>query len=426
MDTFISSANHRPSVLHSRASSRNRPSREHTQIAFQEKQRQSRVNLLILRLILRLLRDLKQSSQQPPTTPTATASEQHAPQTNSVTSQNVMLGEKQTEIISALFKPFSTEELKPSVQEGLNHDGKLGVNDTLSFKNNLGETLSTKTLTTKDIYDIRFRENMIKLTQSVPNSGWSFNENGLVKIKGRALRHPEQRLFIDEFGRSTREIVIERNNYWETVIRDDRRFLIQREFDDSGRSIRSSDALKHLIDHPFRYAFDCSTPMPILSLLATMKTIGEDDFNHQTGSINLSGWLDQYDSTQFDGGFNITSRFAKAGDIQINNRENIAGEYALFDPGKGDTLIPGGGYYFDLPGDDSSSYQGWNAVYQGRSNDNGYLFWTADIGTQNIHFQQDSWIPSNSRFRNHYLSAYVATTDTSRLARWDRDQSAVT
>ena len=338
---------------------------------------------------------------------------------------SVDLSRKQKEIISALFSQNtsaskSNNKVEVSVEDK-NKDSQLSINDRVVNRNKQGKIISTHSLTKNDIYDIHFRESMIKNAEKIGSSGWDFERRGLAKIKGGRLLRPKTRFYTDSNQQRSIEKVIERNEYWETTIRDGRRTLVQREFDDSGRAIRSSDAIKHLMSNSHEYKFDCSTPMPILALVSTMDVIGEDAFNKKAGRINLSGWFDQYDQTKNDGGLRINLREAMAGDVSINGRKSLEGEYALFDTNKGDKLIPGGGYYFDLPGDKSSPFQGWNSVYLGRSGDNGYLFWTADLGTQNIHFNKDSWVPSNSRFKNHYLSAYTANPDVSRLVNWDKN-----
>ncbi|SEA86029.1 hypothetical protein SAMN05660964_02645 [Thiothrix caldifontis] len=307
-----------------------------------------------------------------------------------------------------------------SVLDGTNADQRLSAGDTLVISNAAGNELSRKTLTTNDLYDLRFRENMVKTANSL-REGWAFNEN-LVHIQGGELTRPETRTYTASNGSASTETVLERNNYWEVVQRGSNRYLLMRETGPTGQPVKPSEAINDVFNNRQNYAFDCASPMRLLNLKATLDTIGADDFDNKAGRLQISSWYDQHDSSGFDGGFSTKVRTAQAGEINVDGVSNLKGETALFDPNKGDALIPGSAYYFDLPGDNKSSSQGWNAVYLGRNDNGSYRFWSSSIGNVDVSFGENNWFAQDS-FKGYYLGAVNANPNVARLQNWDVSRS---
>ncbi|MEZ5452178.1 MAG: hypothetical protein R3E93_05060 [Thiothrix sp.] len=307
-----------------------------------------------------------------------------------------------------------------SVLDGANADHRLSAGDTLVIRDAAGNETSRETLDSADMYDLRFRENMLK-TVSTLGDGWAFSED-LVQITGGELQQPETRNYTSSSGQTTTETVLGRNNYWEVVQRGSNHYLLMRETDNAGNPVQASDAINDVFANRQDYAFDCATPMRLLNLKATLDTIGEDDFNSHAGRLLLSSWYDQHDNSSFDGGFISKVRTAQAGEISVNGVSNLQGETALFNPVKGDALTPGAAYYFDLPGDQESAVQGWNAIYMGRNNDGSHRFWSTNIGAVDINFQGDAWQPQGA-FEGYYLGAVNVNPNTSRLQSWDTNRS---
>lgn len=304
-----------------------------------------------------------------------------------------------------------------SVLDGSKPDQRLSEGDTLLLKNADGQETLRKTLTTTDLYDLRFRENMTR-TASTLGSGWAFSEQ-LVHINGGELTQPTT----GSDGQTATETVLERNNFWEVVQRGANRYLLMRQTDEAGNPVKAADAINDVFTNRQNYAFDCATPMRLLNLKATLDTIGPEDFNRQAGRLQLSSWYDQHDSSSFDGGFIAKSRTTtQAGVITVNGTSNLKGETALFDTSQGDSLRPGNAYYFDLPGDNKSASQGWNAVYLGRNSDGSYRFWSTNVGTVDLTFRAGSWIPQGA-FEGYYLGAVNVSPNTTRLQNWDSSRS---
>lgn len=271
-----------------------------------------------------------------------------------------------------------------------------------------------------DLYDQRFRENMLKTASSL-GEGWAFTEK-LVQINGGELAQPETRTYTGSNGQAASETVLERNNYWEVVQRGANRYLLMRETDNTGQPVKPSDAINDVFNNRQDYAFDCASPMRLLNLKATLDTIGTDDFDSHAGRLQISSWYDKDDSSGFDGGFTTKVRTAQAGEVVVDGISNLKGETALFDTAKGDALIPGSAYYFDLPGDNQSASQGWNAVYLGHNADGSQRFWSTNVGTVDIHFGANSWLPQDT-FKGYYLGAVTANPNTERLQSWDTHRS---
>jgi hypothetical protein len=253
--------------------------------------------------------------------------------------------------------------------------------------------------------------------------GWEFSEQ-LISLKNAALTEPESRSFTGANGSSGTELVVERNQFWEVVERDNNRYLLMRTADAQNQPILASDALNDIFNQRDQYAFDCASPMSLLNLKSSLDTIGADDFNKNAGQLMLSSWFDQYDASQFDGGYISEVRTANAGEISINGIRNLAGETALFDPSKGDKLIAGNAYYFDLPGDTSSAQQGWNALYLGQNAAGGHDFWSNSIGQITVNFESGNYLTAGL-LTGYYLGAVVSAPNTERLKAWDTDQSGI-
>ena len=368
---------------------------------------QNQMLALIMLLLQQLMQQLNQQTQ--PTDPTPTPNSNETINLNS-SEQNI------------LDDTFGNGENQVLVRDGGNQDGKLSVGDTLVVQDQNGQEIKKTTLSTDDIYALRFRENMIKNGQSI-GTGWEFSEQ-LVSIKNSSLTQAELRPYVAPTGQFGVEKVVERNQFWEVVERDGDRFLLMRRSNDQQQTIFVSDALNDIFQHRENYAFDCASPMALLNLKSSLDTIGADDFNQHAGQLMLASWFDQYDQSKFDGGYISTVRTAQAGEITINGIHNLAGETALFDPNKGDKLIPGNTYYFDLPGDNSSAVQGWNALYLGQNAEGAHDFWSNSIGQITVNFNSDSYL-TTGQLSGYYLGAVVSAPNTNRLEQWDNDQSGL-
>lgn len=307
-----------------------------------------------------------------------------------------------------------------TVLDGDNADQRLSEGDTLVVSNAAGAETSRKTLAATDLYELRFRENMVTTTSSL-GAGWDFSED-LVHINGGELTQTETRSYTSASNQTATETVLERNNYWEVVQRGSNRYLLMRETDNAGQTIKPSDAINDVFNNRQDYAFDCASPLRLLNLKATLDTIGTDDFDSHAGRLQISSWYDKDDSSGFDGGFNTKVRTAQAGEVNVDGVSNLQGETALFDTAKGDALIPGSAYYFDLPGDNKSASQGWNAVYLGRNDDGSYRFWSTNIGNVDIRFGENSWLPQDT-FKGYYLGAVNVNPNSERLQSWDSNRS---
>ncbi len=188
-----------------------------------------------------------------------------------------------------------------AVVDGANADGKLNAGDTVVVRDSAGNQVSSKSLSVSDMYDVRFRENMVKNVNNI-GSGWEFTDN-LVKINGGELSRPVTRNYTDANGRRGRETVVERNNFWEVVKRGDNHVLLMRQTDNNGNRVKPSDAINDIFNNRSGYAFDCASPMRLLNLKSTLDTIGESDFNQNAGRLAVSSWYDQHDNSTFDGGY---------------------------------------------------------------------------------------------------------------------------
>lgn len=276
---------------------------------------------------------------------------------------------------------------------------------------------------TDDMYAQRFREAVINNVNQI-GDGWDFFEGvNLVNIQGGELVPPELRQYTAQGSFWSLETVLERNEFWEVVERDGRRMMLMRETDNQGHPVRPSDALNDIFQNPDKYAFDCSTPMPLINMKATMDVIGEDDFNRNVDRLAFSGWKDPVQN-DFDGGYNTTSRFAAAGDVTVNGVSNLAGEASMYDPEKDGPLEVGNVYYFERPGDRSSDQQGWNAIYMGTDPNGNHKFWTPSVGVVDVQFEDNSWV-AKVGFDDYYLGAINSSPNTARLAELDSDGSGL-
>jgi hypothetical protein len=270
-------------------------------------------------------------------------------------------------------------------------------------------------------YEQPFRDAMVKTASSL-GAGWAFSEE-LVHIKSGELTQSETRSYTASNGQAATETVLERNNLWEVVQRGANRYLLMRETDNAGRPVKPSDAINAVFNNRQDYAFDCASPMRLLNLKATLDTIGADDFDSHAGRLQVSSWYDKDDSSGFDGGFSTKVRTTtQAGEFSVNGVSNLKGETAMFDPAKGDVLTPGSAYYFDLPGDNKSASQGWNAIYLGRNDDGSYHFWSTNIGNVDVNFGKNNWLPQDA-FQGYYLGAVTANPNVERLQSWDTHRS---
>lgn len=309
-----------------------------------------------------------------------------------------------------------------NIIEGGTADNRLNAGDKVVVKNASGQTINTKTLSDQDIYELHFRDNLVKEVNSV-GEGWSFTSS-IVKLRDNRLGYPEMRRYTDNNGSQGVERVLERNDYWEVVQRDngERRYMVMRSTDDTGRAVKPSDALKDIFNNRSGYAFDCASPMPLLNLKATLDTVGEDTFDrNMQGKLILSGWYNPFDSFNGNvnnGGYNPSVRTAEAGSIRVGGHTNLAGEAARFDPTKGDSLTIGNVYYFEKPGDTETSNQGWNAIYLGEEQ-GAYRFWVIGVGTTSVKFNNDgSWTPTEGVFKDYYLGAVVANPNLALTRGW--------
>lgn len=365
---------------------------------------QMQMMLLVMQVLQQLMQQLNQQQEQanPASTPQPVALSQ--------TEQSILQGR------------FADNQSKVVVMDGGNQDGKLSVGDTLIIQNENGQELKRSTLSSDDVYGLRFRENMLKNGLAI-GAGWEFTDQ-LVSMKDAALAEPETRQFTGANGLTGTERVLERNQFWEVVERDNNRYLLMRTSNDQNQTIQASDAINDIFNRREAYAFDCASPMSVLNLKSSLDTIGAADFNRNAGQLMLASWFDQYDSSKFDGGYIAQVRTANAGEININGIHNLAGETALFDPSKGDKLIPGNAYYFDLPGDNSSAVQGWNALYLGKNEAGHHQFWSSSIGQISVDFANNSYL-TTGQLSGYYLGAVVSDPNTARLQAWDDDSSVL-
>lgn len=365
---------------------------------------QMQMMLLVMQVLQQLMQQLNQQQEQanPASTPQPVALSQ--------TEQSILQGR------------FADNQSKVVVMDGGNQDGKLSVGDTLIIQNENGQELKRSTLSSDDVYGLRFRENMLKNGLAI-GAGWEFTDQ-LVSMKDAALAEPETRQFTGANGLTGTERVLERNQFWEVVERDNNRYLLMRTSNDQNQTVQASDAINDIFNRREAYAFDCASPMSVLNLKSSLDTIGAADFNRNAGQLMLASWFDQYDSSKFDGGYIAQVRTANAGEININGIHNLAGETALFDPSKGDKLIPGNAYYFDLPGDNSSAVQGWNALYLGKNEAGHHQFWSSSIGQISVDFANNSYL-TTGQLSGYYLGAVVSDPNTARLQAWDDDSSVL-
>ncbi len=363
-------------------------------------------HMQIMLLVMQLLQQLMQQLNQPKSTETPSPT-------------TVTLNANEQTILDA---SFAGTQARVSVLDGNNQDGHLSVGDTLVVQRQTGEELQRSTVTSADIYELRFRENMLKNGLAI-GTGWEFTDK-LISIKDASLETTETRQFTGANGVSGIETVVERNQFWEVVEREDSRYLLMRSTNDQNQTINASDAVNDIFANRESYAFDCASPMALLNLKSSLDTIGTEDFNRNAGQLMLSSWFDQYDSSNFDGGYISEVRTANAGEISINGIRNLAGETALFDPNKGDKLIPGNAYYFDLPGDNTSSVQGWNALYLGENEEGSHDFWSNSLGPLSVDFASSNYL-TTGQLSGYYLGAVVSNPNSERLQAWDDDSSVI-
>lgn len=368
---------------------------------------------IILLLIIRLLAQLQGTTVSPPPISQKPDSE-------------VTLSESEKNVVYGLYAADKSGNIDPTtsivVLDGNNDDKKLNVGDSVVIKAADGSIISKREISVDDLYKIRFRQRLIQYSEPMVRGGWRFDTE-VVNITNSALIIPFTRPI--EGGNGT-EKVLKKDAFWEVVERNGNRMLLQRTSNDNGQPILASEALKHLYQNNLQYSFDCASPISILNLMATLGTVGEDDFNKNAGRLLISSWLDPYDAqSNFDGGFLQRGRAAEANAVTVDGHSNLAGELALFDTEQGDELRPGSTYYFDKPGDNSSAFQGWNAIYLGKDEENIAKFWVPSLGVKHVKFKEGTWIPEEGTFKGYYLGSIVGSPDYLRLEDWDNDSSVL-
>lgn len=386
------------------------------------------------------------SSSSSSSTSTSTSTSNYTPPSTSSTSGSSTTSSTSTPITNGAVTPLSVNENKilssllgaeagalgagtsVTVLEGGTPNNKLSAGDTAVVRNARGEQVHSKVLSTQDVYEVKFRDNLMKAAEKADDA-WGFTSS-IVKLRGGRLADPEVRSYTTDNGNRGFEQVLERNDFWEVVQRDysGRRYMVMRSTDDYGRPIKPSDAVNDIFNHREMYAFDCASPMPILNLKATLDTVGADTFNrNMKDPLVLSGWYNPYDNFNGNvnnGGYNSQVRTAPAGTIRVSGHSNLAGESARFDPNQGDRLVVGNVYYFEKPGDMESSNQGWNAVYMGQEQGM-HRFWVTGVGTTSVRFNNDgSWVPAEGLFEDYYLGGVVASPNLTQSQNWNNTSVA--
>ncbi|MGV6817612.1 MAG: hypothetical protein ACWA44_10155 [Thiotrichales bacterium] len=333
-------------------------------------------------------------------------------------------------MMSALLATYAADQYgipKPgqriTITDGRNFSGDVSSGDILRMYDAGNRIIREQYLNDNDIYDLRFREAMIKNSRGLDDGGWVFTEK-VVDLTGEEIEST-LRYFRDPNGNSGQEQAIKENEFWEIVERGDDRFLKMRRTGDDGRPVLASEAIRDVFENREKYLFDCATPMRLLNLKSTLDVIGDTDFNRNSGQLVINSWYDQFDRSHSDGGFDFRTRTAPAGTVTVDGESNVSGELALFDPDQGDKLIPGSVYYFEKPGDTETDQQGWNAVYLGLDETEKYQFWSASFGISDVEFREGTWFPEYGLYTGDYLAAGTAGPNAFRLSRWDYDRSAV-
>lgn len=306
-----------------------------------------------------------------------------------------------------------------SVREGEGGVTGLSAGDVMTVTTDDGQSYE-HTLTQDNIYDLRFREN---ITNTASNIDWHFTGSEFVDLNN-ATTVNESRQYTDSSGRTQTETVLKQNDYWELVDRGGSNYLVMRQTGNNGEPIKASDAVNDIFNNSSGYSFDCSSPMSVLNLKATLDTIGAENFNANVGNLTVSSWNDPMQPNQFDGGFAAGSvRRAGAGEVVVNGVANLNGEYARYDPSQdGGDLRIGNAYYFEKPGDNSSALQGWNAIYMGKDNNGADKFWMITRGENSVNFNNDGSWTTDGRggLGGHYLGAVSMSPDTNVLRRLSR------
>ena len=238
-------------------------------------------------------------------------------------------------------------------------------------------SVTNKTVTKDDVYNVEFRQNLLKAAEAASEPAWDFTED-IVDMPKARLNPPETR------GDNK---ILARNEFWEVVEArgDDNKpfqYMKLRENDDNGNPVNPSDAIEHMFANKDQYLLDCATPMRLLNLKAQLDTVGADDFNRAHQGLSLHSHFDSHDSNgdNLDSGFNVSVNFAQNG----NSDGAIAGvEYTRFDSAN-DKLVPGEWRYFDKPGDVTSSNQGTNRIYIGPGENGEEKFWVIGGGIESF------------------------------------------
>lgn len=171
----------------------------------------------------------------------------------------------------------------------------------------------------------------------------------------------------------------------------------------SRRGVRPSDAINYALNNPGVLTLDCTAGSNFLMFKAELDTLGAYRFNRRHNWKMQIGWEHWFSRKE---SFGLYKRYAN-GEPQAGFQTRN-GDLAIFDPKKGDVLIPGNGHYFDKPGDTSSFLQGWSALYLGAKADGEtFRFWVHPGGETATRFNYP-YIPTNGPFDGDYLSSLHA------------------
>ena len=218
--------------------------------------------------------------------------------------------------------------------------------------------------------------NIVNTALSVANGGWKFTGDALAQLYGRS-------------------------NTWDQVNSGGLPYLQIKQ------GVSPSAAISEPFQNPMNFAFDCATSTALVLLKAQLDSIGPQAFDsiHSRAPMVLAGWADTSGANFFMG---RNARFVGAGEVSLNGLRSQNGELAPFDAARGDSLQPGGVYYFEKPGDTTTYNQGWNAIYLGGSG-NIHQFWRVEDGvhTVDLREQNNLLIDVGGMYQNEYLSSSV-------------------
>lgn len=190
--------------------------------------------------------------------------------------------------------------------------------------------------------------------------------------------------------------------------------------------VKPSEALKHVFYNRDQYGFDCATAAILMLQAGRLQTLGSKDFDrlYPNNTFRIAGWKDRVTAGKFSTKFN-TRRYTQSGVKKINGRWNLAGENMPFDPSKGDKLMKGAVYYFEIFGDDKTGNQGWNVVYMGPDGNGNHLFFRSPGGVATIRLDpNNNYSDVSGVFPGGFLSANITQPDGALLLKQDTDKSS--